>query len=208
MCRLITEHTSKKLHITIFILFFYGMLQMPRAKAIQVSNRQLDAHHLQHVILDTNLKQKVISNANIQVDVTPMSEIAFEPLVISSHCGFDHFEPNNQRRKARDISSFLTLGREVNGRICQQDEDWYSVQLTRGDLLEIKLEVHGPVSLPAMRMFAPRKRRPSGIFRRQRKTRSQHLRIYVKQSGRYRIVVKGNRQSQETYTLTMRHVSI
>ena len=117
-------------------------------------------------------------------------------------CGVDLYEPNNRRYKARNISNELNARREVNAQLCAQDRDWYTVWLNRGELVEL----HVTTSLelpPHIRVFAPRKRKPSGITRRVSPSH-RRVRVYAKSSGHYRVLVSGSESAQTRYRLSMK----
>lgn len=128
------------------------------------------------------------------------SELRVEPL--QTRCGRDSFEPNNARAKARNISTELLGQREVEAQTCYGDEDWYTIWLTRGQLVELRLEGAEVGRWPAMDIYAPRKRTPQGVRRRGRGV--QTLKVYAKHSGRYRLKVRGRGDSPTRYRLQLR----
>ena len=76
-----------------------------------------------------------------------------------SICGLDRFEPNNLRSKARNVSIELKHAREVNAKVCLGDDDWYTVWLNRGDLVDFI--VNTPLAKPPqIAVYPPRKRKP------------------------------------------------
>jgi hypothetical protein len=121
------------------------------------------------------------------------------PLV--SSCGDDLFEPNNIRSRARNLSVELKHEREISAKVCQGDQDWYTVWLNRGDLVEfvVTSTIEPP---PKVMVYAPRKRKPSGIIRRVSPS-VRHLRVYAKTSGRYRLHIKPTREAWSAYTLSV-----
>lgn len=117
-------------------------------------------------------------------------------------CGGDLYEPNDRRYKARNISNELNARREVSAQLCAQDRDWYTVWLNRGELVEL----HVTTSLerpPHIKVFAPRKRKPSGIMRRVSPSH-RRVRVYAKSSGRYRVLVSGSEDAQTRYQLSLK----
>ena len=117
-------------------------------------------------------------------------------------CGGDLYEPNDRRYKARNISSELIARREVSAQLCAQDRDWYTVWLNQGELVEL----HVTTSLerpPHIKVFAPRKRKPSGITRRISPSH-RRVRVYAKSSGRYRVLVSGSEDTQTRYQLYLK----
>lgn len=118
-----------------------------------------------------------------------------------SSCGDDLFEPNNIRSRARNLSAELKHEREVSAKVCQGDQDWYTVWLNRGDLVEfvVTSTLEPP---PKVTVYAPRKRKPSGIVRRVSPS-VRHLRVYAKTSGRYRLHIKPTREAWSAYTLSV-----
>lgn len=132
---------------------------------------------------------------------------AAEPLTSPSpkRCGGDSFEPNDARAKARNISTELLGEREVEAQSCTGDEDWYTIWLTRGQLVELRLEGVEVGRWPAMDLYAPRKRTPQGVRRRGRGV--QTLKVYAKRSGRYRLKVRGRGEAPARYRLQLRRLT-
>ena len=117
-------------------------------------------------------------------------------------CGHDYFEPNNQRAKAKNISTQFKHNRVIEAHVCQYDIDWFSFWLDKGQLVEVTLHSTQARLMPAIHVFAPRKRKPSGILRRNK--HEQKLKIYAKRSGRYRLKVAGYETMTERYILKMK----
>ena len=116
-------------------------------------------------------------------------------------CGRDHFEPNDYRSRARNITTELKNHREVSAKLCGHDQDWFTVWLNRGELVEF--EVYSALEEPPlMQVYAPRKRKASGIMK-QPTPSSRLLKLYVKQSGRYRLKISPKRKAQSRYTLSL-----
>ena len=123
------------------------------------------------------------------------------PSNTSSTCGIDRFEPNNSRARARNLSTELKDNREISAKLCQEDRDWYTVWLNRGELVEF--QVYSPLDTPPkMKIFAPRKRKPSGVLKTLSPS-SRALRIYAKKSGRYRLQLLSSREAQTSYILIL-----
>lgn len=120
-----------------------------------------------------------------------------------SLCGSDHFEPNNSRSKARNVSIELKNEREVNGRVCLGDHDWYTVWLNRGDLVEFTVNsaLERP---PQISIYAPRKRKPSGI-KRTVNPNTRKVSVYAKSSGRYRVHIRPIQEARYSYSLSLHH---
>jgi hypothetical protein len=123
-------------------------------------------------------------------------------LVHVQHCGQDLFEPNNVRRDAKNISMHFKQGRDVEAHMCRHDVDWFSFWLSQGQLIEITLDSTHESIMPSMSIFAPRKRKASGIVRRRKYQKS--LKVYAKRSGRYRLKVSSHKNFTERYILRMR----
>lgn len=119
-------------------------------------------------------------------------------------CGQDHFEPNDVRGRARNISPSLFGEREVEATSCRGDEDWYTIWLTRGQLVELRLEGDEVGRWPGMDIYAPRKRKPQGVRRRGHGV--QTLKIYAQRSGRYRLKVRGRGEQPARYRLQLRQL--
>lgn len=120
-------------------------------------------------------------------------------------CGRDSFEPNDQRSRARNLSQELNADREINAHICADDQDWYTVWLNRGELVEFIIS-SAIDKAPKLSVYAPRKRKASGIHHRVSPGTSK-LRLYAKQSGRYRLHVKALRSARSDYTLSLHRPS-
>ena len=120
-------------------------------------------------------------------------------------CGADGFEPNNARAKARNVSAALLAERELEGAACRGDEDWFLVWLNRGQLVEVTIAGEGVERWPPLSAFAPRKRTSQGSLRRARG--SQRLKVYARQSGRYRLKVRGRGEERARYHLSLRELS-
>ena len=126
-------------------------------------------------------------------------------LNIKQRCGEDHFEPNDYRSRARNLSSELKHTREISARVCAGDQDWYTVWINRGELVEfvISAPLEAP---PLLKVYAPRKRKPSGILRTSAPS-MRRLRLYAKKSGRYRIQVMPKRAASSSYILSLHRPS-
>ena len=123
---------------------------------------------------------------------------------ILSECGHDSYEPNNFRARARNLSRELQHTREVEANLCHGDKDWYIVWLNRGELAEFNVVT--PIDKPPrIKVFAPRKRKPNGISRRLTPGHRQ-VRIYAKQSGRYRVLLEGGGEARTRYHLYLRRL--
>ena len=120
-------------------------------------------------------------------------------------CGEDLYEPNNLRSRARNLSFELKNTREITAHLCRQDQDWYTVWLNQGELVEFHVIASLDVP-PQIKVFAPRKRKPKGIARRLSPDHRQ-LRIYANRSGRYRILISGGRDARTQYQLYLRRPS-
>jgi len=120
-------------------------------------------------------------------------------------CGRDAFEPNDARARARNISTELLGAREVEASSCRGDEDWYTIWLTRGQLVELRLEGSEVGRWPQMDIYAPRKRTPQGV--RRRGEGLQTLKVYAKRSGRYRLKVRGRGDEPTRYRLQLRQLT-
>lgn len=120
----------------------------------------------------------------------------------SPSCGADAYEPNDRRARARNLSYELKHAREITAHLCRQDQDWYTVWLNQGELVEF--HVTTPLeSPPNIKVFAPRKRKPKGITRRLSPDHRQ-VRVYAQRSGRYRILVSGDQEERTQYQLYLR----
>ena len=120
-------------------------------------------------------------------------------------CGADQYEPNNTRSRARNLSYDLKDTREITAHLCQKDQDWYTVWLNQGELVEF--HVITPLEVPPLiKVFAPRKRKPKGIARRLSPDHRQ-VRIYANRSGRYRVLINGGREARTQYQLYLRRPS-
>lgn len=115
-------------------------------------------------------------------------------------CGQDLFEPNNLRSRARNLSKELKNNREITASICQGDHDWYTVWLNRGDLVEFTISSAIDKS-PKLSVYAPRKRKTSGIIHRISPS-MKSLKLYAKKSGRYRLHVAPSHEARSAYTLS------
>lgn len=120
-------------------------------------------------------------------------------------CGNDHFEPNDARSKARNISTELLGERQIEANSCRGDEDWYTIWLTQGQLIELRLEGTAVDRWPGISLYAPRKRKPQGI--RHRGKGVQTLKVYAKHSGRYRLKVRGRGDEASRYLIQMRRLT-
>ena len=118
-------------------------------------------------------------------------------------CGQDQFEPNNRRGRSKNLSIALRDDREVMAMTCGTDEDWYTVWLNRGELVEIHMTTQLD-PLPYLRIFGPRKRKPSGIMRKVSPSHTK-VKLYAKRSGRYRIFIKGRDEVGSRYHLSLHH---
>ena len=122
-------------------------------------------------------------------------------LKTSERCGYDLYEPNNRRSRARNLSAELKGDREISARVCAGDQDWYTVWINRGEMVEFVIS--SPLEIaPYISIFAPRKRKASGILRTSAPS-SRRLRVYAKQSGRYRLHVRPRREAPALYTLSL-----
>lgn len=119
-------------------------------------------------------------------------------------CGHDAYEPNNLRAKARNLSQELKDTREVSANLCKNDKDWYTVWLNRGELAEFNV-ITSLETPPQIKIFAPRKRKPRGISRRITPAHRQ-VRVYAKQSGRYRILLEKGGEARTRYQLYLRRL--
>lgn len=115
-------------------------------------------------------------------------------------CGSDLYEPNNQRHQAKHISK-LHHNRSVHGILCEHDVDWFSVWLNRGQRVEFHLESTDLNDIESFSVFAPRKRTPIGL--KTQHSLYQSLHFQVKESGRYRLKLKGKAISFAHYTLSL-----
>ena len=140
------------------------------------------------------------------LSLSPHQALA-EPLDSPEHrpCGQDTFEPNDVRGRARNISPSLLGEREVEASSCRGDEDWYTIWLTRGQLVELRLEGDEVGRWPGINIYAPRKRRPQGV--RHRGHGVQTLKVYAQRSGRYRLNVRGRGDNPARYRIQMRRLT-
>lgn len=153
--------------------------------------------HLSSALLLLSLSSSLLSAvtyARSQVD----SQVNADP------CGHDLYEPNNIRSRARNLSQELQGAREVEAHLCRGDQDWYIVWLNRGEIAEFNVVT--PLDQPPrLKVFAPRRRKPGGISRRLTPGHRQ-VRVYAKQSGRYRFLLEGGREARLRYHLYLRRL--
>lgn len=119
---------------------------------------------------------------------------------VNKQCGQDLFEPNDLRSRARNLSKELRNNREITAKICRDDNDWYTVWLNRGDLVEFTISSAIDKS-PRLSIYAPRKRKASGVMHRVSPS-VRTLKVYAKKSGRYRLHVESSREARSAYTLS------
>ncbi len=142
------------------------------------------------------------TNTNPNTNPNTNSKIKTKAIISSSRtdCGQDRFEPNNYRSRARNLSTELKHDREITAIICDQDHDWYTVWLNKGELVEFTISSALDES-PSLSVYAPRKRKAGGILHRVSPS-IKKLKVYAKKSGRYRLHVKASRKSRSRYTLS------
>ena len=120
-------------------------------------------------------------------------------------CGQDSFEPNDRRSRARNLSAELKNTREISGKVCAGDHDWYTVWINRGELVEFIIS--SPLeTAPNLSVFAPRRRKSSGVIRTSAPS-TRRVRVYAKQSGRYRLHISPKREATARYTLSLHRPS-
>jgi len=119
-------------------------------------------------------------------------------------CGADPFEPNDARGRARDVGAPLRAARELEGASCGADEDWFLLWLEQGQHVELTLAGDGVERWPPLSAFAPRKRAAQGGVRRA--LGAQRVKLYARQSGRYRLRVRGRGEERGRYHLSLREL--
>ena len=118
--------------------------------------------------------------------------------ISDSRCGHDSFEPNNRRSRAKEMS----VHSPATGRICGEDVDWYRFSARRGEKIELELSSWGK-GHSEIRLYPPRARRARGRRRRARRgSGNQLITLRARESGVYRIVVRGEGEAQR-YTLKL-----
>ncbi|MEE2644812.1 MAG: hypothetical protein VYD19_07750 [Myxococcota bacterium] len=118
--------------------------------------------------------------------------------ISDSRCGHDSFEPNNRRSRAKEMS----VHTPATGRICGEDVDWYRFSAQRGDQIELELSSWGK-GRSEIRLYPPRARRARGRRRRARRgSGNQQITHKARESGVYRVVVRGEGEAQR-YTLKL-----
>ena len=73
-------------------------------------------------------------------------------------CGYDAFEPNDDRSHAHRLAGVL-----ADGRLCAGDTDWYSVHLDRGERVRVGVLHDREALTDPPTVFPPRQRRAVGL---------------------------------------------
>ena len=133
----------------------------------------------------------------------PTTPSLFSSAFAKSTCGLDQFEPNNQRYQARHLMS-LTRHQSIHAHLCASDTDWFSIWLNRGQWIELQLESADLGALQTFTLFAPRRRKSTGLYRQHSLYKS--IRIHIKESGRYRLKVGSSSSETIRYTLSLIHL--
>ncbi len=111
----------------------------------------------------------------------------------AARCGWDDHEPNDVRRRARAVE------REAAGAVCLGDEDWFSMRLERGQLVEVVVRHHGTARFRPPEVYAPRARRPRGqVFKAFGRV---GVRLKAKRTGVYRVRIRTPEPVRAAYSL-------
>ncbi len=112
----------------------------------------------------------------------------------SAGCGADPYEPNDTRDRAVEAGAGLS-----EARTCAGDDDWYSVELTAGADVVVRLEHRADAAFAAPEVFRPRGRTPLGEAAST--TRETTTRFTAPVDGVYRVRVSADEAAASTYTL-------
>lgn len=113
----------------------------------------------------------------------------------AARCGWDDFEPNDERRRARAVVA------EVAGAGCAGDEDWFSVRLERGQLVEVVVRHHPTARFRPPEVYAPRARRPRGqVFQAPHQV---GVRLKARRSGVHRVRIRSPEPARAAYVLVV-----
>ena len=171
-------------------------LELTRSKTLKASLTSLTSLTLLIALVTSN-------NALAKRATHPPSDKATSHISLNNErCGRDSYEPNDRRYKARNISNELNTMREVSANLCTHDRDWYTVWLNHGELVELYVTASLETP-PSLKVFAPRRRKPSGITRLMSPSQ-RRVKVYAKKAGRYRILVSGGREAQTRYRLSLK----
>ena len=129
-------------------------------------------------------------------------------------CGADSFEPNDERRKARllttDSAKRRLLGPIMgassalpafNAATCEDDEDWYRLPLDRGAEVTITLSHHPTAKISTPKVFKPGGRKSIGKVERSRG--EIKLRFRATRRGDHRLRIVGADGTRTTYSVTV-----
>ena len=142
--------------------------------------------------------QESLNELSLRLDLDLKDAFDRVHQISDSRCGLDHFEPNDQRARAHELSQPL-----IEGRSCSGDIDWFVFKARRGDRIEVELFSWGSHE-PILKLYPPRARR-SLLMARPISARPQSYRLTLRasESGRYRLQLQGT-GSGHRYTLQVR----
>ena len=114
-----------------------------------------------------------------------------ENLKTSDHlndCGFDLFESNQSRGQSKLLKFEDQRDQrevQINAKICGLDEDWFSVALEQGQIIELVIMNTSSARFQSIEVFGPRARKSMKL----QKIKAD-FRFHVRKTGRYKFRIK------------------
>lgn len=119
-----------------------------------------------------------------------------------ARCGWDDYEPNNERPRARKwaLAEHSDQG-ELAAAVCAGDEDWFSLRLERGQTVEVRVRHHPTARIRAPEVYAPRARRPRGQVIKV--PQGVGVRVQARRPGTYRVRIRSPERARAAYVLAV-----
>ncbi len=103
-------------------------------------------------------------------------------------CGFDLFESNQSRSQSKFLKFEDQRDQreiQIDAKICGLDEDWFSVALEQGQIIELVIMNTSSARFQSIEVFGPRARQSMKL----QKIKAD-FRFHVRKTGRYKFRIK------------------
>lgn len=107
--------------------------------------------------------------------------------------------PDDASGETREAARPLLPGRPATGHACENDEDWFMLELAVGDVLELTLAYPDEAWVEPPELFRPRGRTPVGEIYAE--GASHHVIAVADRAGRYRLRIRSPDDSPIRYAL-------
>lgn len=135
--------------------------------------------------------QLVLEKMSVDEHVRKSSTRKSETLKTSDHindCGFDLFESNQSRGQSKVLKFEDQRDQreiQIDAKICGLDEDWFSVALEQGQIIELVIMNTSSARFQSIEVFGPRARQSMKL----QKIKTD-FRFHVRKTGRYKFRIK------------------